>query len=1731
MDRPGKTGNPTQMDNLVDTLMEDESERESLVAKPICFIIIGRPGVGKTTLAKRVADSWKCILIDDTTLLETHIKNKTKEGTRILNILSRGRSLPEELVLELILARINSADVQHYGYVLSCLPFLSDGFMRAREQLELIKNLKMAPDFIINIKCADKDLVERLAGLKQLPETGQLFTRSQWQREISSYRTWDGDDDLNDTKVEENEANKEERLPKQITDQLVWVPEYEAKNSVSRINIYRDTILRPLEDYMAEHNLLYILELDGHARPDDLNASVMFRLGSMAIKCIPVPAILRQTDKDEPGPDVETDELLRLRSSAMVVASGFRWRRSRWGRNCPVALKEGHVVPGQPEFSVSFLDKMYILSSEEAYQKFITNPRPYLLPPMPRFPCRVCIIGPPQAGTTTLCRLLAQSYNALVLDVDELLKPVLSKEEQERIDKIKEEATLLAIDMVKRNIEEGIEQTSDETNPEEVTENHPAVQAMVLTALEEAKPVLTSPTEPISKILKRIMQEIAKADSEAGVSTGWVLDNFPTTMLHLKALQEDQVSPDMLFCLTDSEEKNVLKRMYEKNKETIDEEICQRLKDEATEKIKQSESQKKQKPEAHVTDLETVIEEDEGAGEAEEQLDQASAFPASPEMEANRQKLQQFMANWEEVKSGLTCPHTVLEVGGKNPEELLQEIVDELQKPFQHVSWVPSAVDKDEEEEDMQALTELQTPDVPESEDPDVVEAEYDIQDMTALWLLGDTRHFCPVALKNNNVLFPCTDKEATKYREKLYYFSSPEAKDSFIENPAQYVASTGPLQPPALRMFCLGNRGAGKTTLGVWLAKQLGIFHIKFREQLQMVIVAKNGQRVPYSDEVESKEDLTTQIKQARRAAADEEEEEEEKEDTESQEGQGQPELELTEDERAITAYLSTGESLNAKILDIIVKPLWQQEPYRSTGFILEGFPSNTDEVEYLLQQQLFPDLVLIMEANIMEVQKRLLPSYLDQWRKWQRHLEEQITMLRQLRLKNREESMAKRRAEMMAEFEAKFRNRSGDEEDEEDDEDDEDNEELAALKEEIEAMLEDEFPPEEDPEDILNREHEEAAIQRLEMDIEERFMTDENNLALVMELLAENNIAKVLINASRKLGTVRKQLLQKTLALQRDREALLLKCQPISYSLAQMLLMSSYKFYSAFGCWDPVKQYNEGELVHSLPWPLSSAQPLIFNQYIYFFNSVENRKTFTANPLKYLRQPKPNPCVPIKMAVVGPPKSGKTTVAQMFAQKYGLARLSIGSVMRMVLNTHQHTELAAQMKSYLFRGLTVPDELAVQCLEVAFLSLICNTRGYVLDGFPNTIKQAELLGSRNLIPLVIFELELETVEVLKRGLADKMKPNKPHPKHDSSEIIHIRNICYKQEVAAVRHFFKEEYQNWIPMDGQRSQWWIWNSILKEVSISMKNIHSYLERRNNKQAACINRLCITPRELQSRLGEFGHYCPICLALLYHLTDCSETKALTHGAEYRGRFYRTCGKEHLELFLDCPDDFLAPNCPHNLPPPHFLPRKLTGSEVRNRFPQQAHMKGFCPVTFLDGKQRYEALVQGKMEFAVEYREQIYFLESRQKQDRFMRTPETYWELKLPIKIPPLSDPVPLTSLPTLGYLEQGVAVTVIKAMTAVGRLKPKYPFLTVKTSALIYVAFYLKAFNHKSPTYIREIYKKKLALFEENCALIPYLCSSMRGNYKPLSERPLDYEFKLHKFLALRNVSGKSSVL
>lgn len=99
--------------------------------------------------------------------------------------------------------------------------------------------------------------------------------------------------------------------------------------------------------------------------------------------------------------------------------------------------------------STSFLDKFYVLSSQEALQKFMVKPRWYLLPPMPRPPCKVSVIGPPQSGKSTLSALLAEYYGAVVIDMKKLVEVVTDKIRQEKQEKARQDATISALEKVK----------------------------------------------------------------------------------------------------------------------------------------------------------------------------------------------------------------------------------------------------------------------------------------------------------------------------------------------------------------------------------------------------------------------------------------------------------------------------------------------------------------------------------------------------------------------------------------------------------------------------------------------------------------------------------------------------------------------------------------------------------------------------------------------------------------------------------------------------------------------------------------------------------------------------------------------------------------------------------------------------------------------------------------------------------------------------------------------------------------------------------------------------------------------------------------------------------------------------------------------------------------------------------------------------------------------------------
>lgn len=96
------------------------------------------------------------------------------------------------------------------------------------------------------------------------------------------------------------------------------------------------------------------------------------------------------------------------------------------------------------------------------------------------------------------------------------------------------------------------------------------------------------------------------------------------------------------------------------------------------------------------------------------------------------------------------------------------------------------------------------------------------------------------------------------------------------------------------------------------------------------------------------------------------------------------------------------------------------------------------------------------------------------------------------------------------------------------------------------------------------------------------------------------------------------------------------------------------------------------------------------------------------------------------MKIVMLGAPGAGKGTQAKMIAAKYGIPHISTGDIFR--ANIKNGTELGMKAKQYMDQGLLVPDELTLELIMDRFAADDC-ANGYVLDGFPRTIAQAEAL------------------------------------------------------------------------------------------------------------------------------------------------------------------------------------------------------------------------------------------------------------------------------------------------------------------------------------------------------------------------------------------------------------------
>jgi adenylate kinase len=146
------------------------------------------------------------------------------------------------------------------------------------------------------------------------------------------------------------------------------------------------------------------------------------------------------------------------------------------------------------------------------------------------------------------------------------------------------------------------------------------------------------------------------------------------------------------------------------------------------------------------------------------------------------------------------------------------------------------------------------------------------------------------------------------------------------------------------------------------------------------------------------------------------------------------------------------------------------------------------------------------------------------------------------------------------------------------------------------------------------------------------------------------------------------------------------------------------------------------------------------------------------------------------MRLILLGPPGAGKGTQAKLLMERLGAPQVSTGDILRQAVS--DGTELGRRAKSYMDRGALVPDEVVIGIIEERLRKPDCRA-GYILDGFPRTLAQAEAL-SRTLASLHASLDRVLSIEVPEDDLVRRLAGRRVC--RDCGFMYHVENNPPKQ-------------------------------------------------------------------------------------------------------------------------------------------------------------------------------------------------------------------------------------------------------------------------------------------------------------------------------------------------------------
>ena len=211
------------------------------------IIMLGAPGAGKGTQAKKIAEKYSIPHISTGDIFRANIKNGTELGKKAKTYMDQGLLVPDELVVDLVVDRVNQEDCAN-GYVL-------DGFPRTIPQAEALDNalsaLNQAVDYAINVEVPDENIVNRMSGRRACVDCGATY-------HIVYAPT------------------KEENVCDHCHGGLILRDDDKPETVQKRLNVYHEQT-QPLIDYYTQKEIL--VEVDGTVDINDVFQAIVNILG------------------------------------------------------------------------------------------------------------------------------------------------------------------------------------------------------------------------------------------------------------------------------------------------------------------------------------------------------------------------------------------------------------------------------------------------------------------------------------------------------------------------------------------------------------------------------------------------------------------------------------------------------------------------------------------------------------------------------------------------------------------------------------------------------------------------------------------------------------------------------------------------------------------------------------------------------------------------------------------------------------------------------------------------------------------------------------------------------------------------------------------------------------------------------------------------------------------------------------------------------------------------------------------------------------------------------------------------------------------------------------------------------------------------------------------------------------------------------------------------------------